>query len=139
MRSPTYLRVAVAAGALALVTACVKIPGEIEAQFAPAQPYETNNFRRRSDAPSPLGFVTENDLAPIAPATDAGAGDAGAGDAGDPDAASADGGLQNAMRRLGELSATSTHGSAAGDGGAAAAPTAADAAAPSPKSDGGAP
>lgn len=138
MRSPTYLRVAVAAGAVALVTACVKIPGEVEAQFAPAQPYETNNFRRRSDAPSPLGFVTENDLAPIPAAADA-----GAGDAGDPDAAG-DGGLQNAMRRLGELSATSastaTQGVGASDASADAAPatTTGDAAAPK-TTDGGAP
>ncbi len=62
MRSTFHVRAALAVGLLALAAACVKIPGEVEAQFAPAQPYEKNNFRRRSDAPSPMGYVTEADL-----------------------------------------------------------------------------
>jgi hypothetical protein len=47
---------------LGAFTACVKIPGEVEAAFAPAQPGERSNFRRQPSAPSALGFVTDDDM-----------------------------------------------------------------------------
>lgn len=72
MRSTFHVRAALAVVLLALAAACVKIPGEVEAQFAPAQPYEKNNFRRRTDAPSPMGYVTEADLARLPGELDAG-------------------------------------------------------------------
>jgi hypothetical protein len=43
--------------------ACVRIPPAVQDQFAPAQPRENSYFRRQLDAPSPLGYVTEADLA----------------------------------------------------------------------------
>ncbi len=47
---------------LGAFTACEKIPGEVEAAFAPAQPGERSNFRRQTNAPSALGFVTDDDM-----------------------------------------------------------------------------
>jgi hypothetical protein len=63
MSRETYLL-----GGLVLATmaiTCVKIPAEVQAQFAPAQPNDNSYFRPRADAPSPAGFVVPGDLVPI--------------------------------------------------------------------------
>ncbi len=39
------------------VAACVEIPADVSATFAPARPEEPSQYRRRADAPSPQGFV----------------------------------------------------------------------------------
>ena len=52
--------------ALLAVAACVKIPGEVEATFAPPAPHEDDNFRRNPDEKAHAAF--EHD-APALPAT----------------------------------------------------------------------
>jgi hypothetical protein len=42
--------------ALLAVAACVKIPGEVEATFAPAGPQEDDNFRRNSGGKAHAAF-----------------------------------------------------------------------------------
>jgi hypothetical protein len=39
------------------VVACVEIPADVAATFAPARPEEPSRYRRRDDAPGPRGFV----------------------------------------------------------------------------------
>jgi hypothetical protein len=42
--------------ALLAVAACVKIPGEVDATFAPATPQEDDNFRRNSGGNAHVAF-----------------------------------------------------------------------------------
>ena len=42
--------------ALLAVAACVKIPGEVEATFAPPAPHEDDNFRRNPDGKTHAAF-----------------------------------------------------------------------------------
>jgi hypothetical protein len=49
--------------ALLAVAACVKIPGAVEATFAPAAPHEDDNFRRNLDGKTHAAF--EHDAPPL--------------------------------------------------------------------------
>ena len=76
------MSVAILGLAFLATAACVKIPGEVEAAFAPAHPGERSNFQRQPGAPSAHGFVNEDDLrvvdAGVEPPPDAGMAEASA-------------------------------------------------------------
>ncbi len=70
--------VAFGSAVAASVLACVKIPDNVQQTFAPAQPQENSYFRKRSDAPGALGFITLDDLKVADAGTDAMPTEAGA-------------------------------------------------------------
>ncbi len=69
--SSAWLHVRVSFALLA-VAACVKIPGEVEATFAPPAPHDDDNFRRNADGKAHVPFEhAPPDLAATATAVDA--------------------------------------------------------------------